>query len=67
MILLLSFLEAWHSKNAPTVFNERVLSYHIFTVKKYINGRDHEITVLAAIVVFINSCGYDEIKSGLLI
>ena len=64
MILLLSFLEAWHPKNSFDVFNERILSYHIFTIKKYINGRDHELIVVGAIIVFINSCGHDETRSS---
>ena len=67
MVLLLSFLEAWNSENSSTVFNEHILIHHITTVKKYIKGRDHELTVIAAIQVFINSCKYNEIKLGLII
>ncbi len=63
MILLLSFLEAWHPKNSH-VFNERILPYHIFTIKKYINGRDHELIVIGAIIAFISSCGQDETRSS---
>jgi hypothetical protein len=67
MLLLLSFLEAWYPQNSPNIFNERVLSYHIFTIKKYINGREHELTIIAAIQVFIDSCALEESRSGMII
>ncbi|CAF0747123.1 unnamed protein product [Adineta ricciae] len=64
MCVLLSFLEAWHSKSSPKVFNERVLSYHIFTIKNHITNQDSQRVIIAAILVYIHSCNYDEIRSG---
>jgi hypothetical protein len=65
MTLLLSFLEAWHSIGSRTVYNEQVLSHHIFTVKKYIKEPEHELTVLIAIQVFVNACKHLEIRSSM--
>ncbi len=65
MVLLLSFLQAWHSPKSPTVFNQGVLSYHINIIKKYINGQDHQLTVIAAIQVFVTSCNYEENLSSI--
>ncbi|CAF1262386.1 unnamed protein product [Adineta ricciae] len=64
MCVLLSFLEAWHPKSSPKVFNERVLSYHIFTIKKHITNQDSQRVIIAAILVYIHSCNYDQIRSG---
>ncbi|CAF0840877.1 unnamed protein product [Adineta steineri] len=66
MVLILSFLESWHSKLSPTIVNERILSYHIFTIKTYMNCPDHEYIAIAAILRYITNCNYNEIKSGQL-
>jgi hypothetical protein len=65
--ILLPVLEAWHPKNSLTTFNDRILFDHIFTVEKYIKGRNHELTETAAIIVFIMSCGHDETRSDTII
>jgi hypothetical protein len=66
MVLLLSLLEAWHSPKSPTVFNQDVLSYHINIVKKYIKEPQQQLTVIADIQVFVNSCNYDEKNSRMI-
>jgi ATP-dependent Clp protease ATP-binding subunit ClpA len=67
MVLLISFLEALKFDMLSVASNERIVSHHINTIRKYIKGRDHELTVIAAIQVFISSCGYNETKSGLIV
>jgi len=66
MVLLLSFLEAWHSSKSPDVFNPSVLSHYITIIKKYIKESEHQLTVIAAIQVFINSCNYNETTSSII-
>ena len=66
MVLLLSLLEAWHPEQSPPVFNHRVLFKHVKNIKKYIKGQEHQLTVIAAIQVFNNSCGHDEKKSSMI-
>jgi len=66
MVLLLLLLEAWHSSKSPTVFNQDVLSYHINIVKKYIKEPEQQLTVIAAIQVFVNSCNYEEKNSRMI-
>jgi hypothetical protein len=65
MIVLLSLFEAWHLQKPSTVYNHPVLFYHINNLKKYINGQEHQLTVIAAIQVFVNSCNYDESRSSM--
>lgn len=66
LIVLLSLLEAWHPQLSPPVINHRVLFQHVNNIKKYIKGQEHQLTVIAAIQVFLNSCGHDEKKSSMI-
>ena len=65
MILLLSLLEAWYSQKSPPVYNHRVLFHHVNKIKKYIKSQEQQLTVIAAIQVFINNCNQDQNQSSI--
>ncbi|CAF1021719.1 unnamed protein product [Adineta steineri] len=64
MLVFLSLFDAWHSRNLSTVYNDEILSYHIKNLKKYIKQQEHQLTVIAAIQVFINNCKYSDSQSN---
>jgi hypothetical protein len=66
MVLMLSLLEAWHLSKPSTGIYSNVLTHYIKIIKKYIQGSEHQLTVIAAIQVFINSCNYNETTSSII-
>ncbi|CAF1069589.1 unnamed protein product [Adineta steineri] len=64
ILVFLSLFDAWHSRNLSTVYNDQILSYHIKNLKKYIKKQEHQLTVIAAIHVFINNCKYSDSQSN---
>lgn len=65
MASLLSFLKAQHLSKILITTNPNVLTYHIAIIKKYIKGSEHQLTVIAATQVFVDSLKYDEQKSSI--
>ncbi|CAF0897589.1 unnamed protein product [Adineta ricciae] len=51
MTLLVSLFQAWYSSNT----NDQILSYHMNTIKKYIQKPEHQLAMLTSILIFVTS------------
>ncbi|CAF1410691.1 unnamed protein product [Adineta ricciae] len=51
MTLLVSLFQAWYSSNT----NDQILSYHMYTIKKYIQNTEHQLAMLTSVLIFVTS------------